>query len=266
MQEVQLRKEIFDYLPWSYSKLEMARRCPFSFNRKNVDGIKETYVESQEAKIGKFVHLVIEDCLKGRDITTAYKKIYTTKYPNLTNVELDLCMSYRPGILTFINKIKNFPGIKKQYIELSLAITQDFKPGQYWGKDPLPLFRGVLDYALLADNGSLAIIDHKSGGTPTRQYAEKQMLTYEILSYFGMSEEIKSIKTILHYVSSQEMLDFAGVTAKEIMEVRKNDFINFMNSCVEELHTNEAKVGKHCDWCSYVPLCPKKNKKKKIKE
>jgi hypothetical protein len=258
---MQFKEEVFKHLPWSYSKLETARRCPFNFNRKYVDKIKVPYVENEAAKIGNLVHCILEECLKGSvDVNGAYHKICVGRN-QLTKLEMEKCASYRPGIIQFLDKIKQFEKttpVRRKLVEIEVAITTDFEPAEYWGKDPVPLIRGKMDFGLLAANGHLAIFDHKTGGAPTKQYSGNQMLTYEVLSHYGLGENISGVQTMLHYVSSEALLPFDGVSADDIINKRKFEFIQFVNGCVSEIQEDIAKEGKHCDWCGYHHMCPLK--------
>lgn len=251
-------QEILKHLPWSYSKLETARKCPFSFNRRYIDKVPAPYVENEAAKIGRMMHEILENCLKGQNINDAYKKVCIVKN-QLTTHEMERCVGFRPRVISFLEKIKDFEignAVSRKFVEIDVAITADFKPAGYWDKDPLPLFRGKMDFGILNDKNYLCIIDHKTGDVPTKQYSFNQMLSYEVLSYYGLREPVKGVKTMLHFISTGDILQFDGVSEEDIVNKRKFEFIRFMESCVSEIPSNTPKTGKHCDWCSYKTICP----------
>jgi len=272
--------------PFSYSKLSIGHKCPFRFKEQIIKRTKPTNeVDSQAAKFGTAVHTIMEKTLEKkaeakeslsinelRDAVEGSFEVAVVKH-GLTEKEILAVSEIESSVEHMIARILNFQQRthSKLYIEKKLGIDADFNPVGFGDKQAF--FRGVVDLAMVNPNGTVAIIDHKSGYKTLRGH-ESQLKTYEILAAYALHPivlkehgiEITKVRTGINFITDEDILWGDEVSIEEIKNSRKEWFIDWVNTISQNALEGTIKRGRHCNWCGYRSFCGSKvgtRKKKK---
>jgi hypothetical protein len=122
-------------LPWSYSSLTAFETCPRRFKLTRIT--KQVQESQTEATLhGNEVHKALENHLKNtKPLPDKYKEY-----------------------LPLVDRVKATPG--KQLVEFKFALTQAFKPTEFFAKDAW--CRGVIDVGVVSPKAAV-ILDWKTG-------------------------------------------------------------------------------------------------------
>ena len=278
--------------PLSYSKLEVAKTCGFLFTKKYIERVKPVDpVSSSAGAVGTAIHSVTERCIiEFKDATEVpgpydvraavdrHLAAVVVEQKIMSSEQDDIArLLTNTGILvlrlvTFIitNKCKVF-------IEEELAVDQFLNPMAY--DDPKAFFRGKVDLIIVAPNGYVMVVDHKTNRVNEYQTPEgilfkhaEQLKAYEVLIYFGMRQkiknlfgiEIKAIQTGLSYVVLADILKSPAPTKVEELKTAAAEwFVSWVNRLSDQAVAGKTIRGKHCEWCGYKSLCGSKRGMKK---
>ena len=165
--------------------------------------------------------------------------------------------------------IANFPGLEK-FISLAetsldgyfsmedpnvpVAIMTETKLTRLLGHGEL---RGIIDRVDEAPDGSLSIIDYKTGKPPRAGYEDKEfkaMRTYALLlrEHVGKTPVSLNLYYLRDGLRLTQPCDDRVVTAS----LRRTEALwsTITTSCEQERF--QAKPGPLCRWCAFQPFCP----------
>ena len=206
-----------------------------------------------DARIGKAVHMAIENSLKGDPITVAID----AETQNLEPEELHRYQAICSGIQPFVQRIHQFRITKqprRQLIEHTLAIREDGSPTVFYAGDAF--FRGVLDLGFLYGDANLAIVDHKTGEPHRWQPLREQLEGYASLA----TAHFRSARRFwlgVHWVAHHR-LDWDQPVSRE--HARRQFFPRlFDNIEAAALAVDDgprANPSAWCGRCNYRSICP----------
>ena len=126
-----------------------------------------------------------------------------------------------------------------------------------WQLDDGPLLRGVIDRVDVAPDGSIRIVDYKSGKTPLPQYG--QAANFQMRFYALLVERLRgrrpAILQLLYLRDGGTIV--MRPTAQDLEQVEHeirelwDDILNAARS--GEFRTRKSKL---CGWCSFQEICP----------
>lgn len=241
------------HAPWSSSKVQCALRCPREFHYKYIDKVPAPEV-LPEARVGKAVHAALEHALNGDPVAEA---IATGRAPLTAESEQRRYDAICTGIPAFLERITAFRRrrrVKRQLVEFSLAVREDFTPTQFYSGDGF--YRGIFDAGYLYEDGNLALIDHKTGVRRPSMSATEQLEGYAVLAapYF---RNARRFWLGVHWVADG---DVEWTRAIEHAEINQR----FVPSVVSNIEAAALAVGDGprpnpspwCGHCSYRSICP----------
>lgn len=208
--------------PWSYSWIKTFDQCPKKyFHLKVAKDIKDT--GSEHIAYGNEVHSAAEQYVK-QDIPIPAKFSYMNKV---------------------VDALKAIPGEKHCELKLGVEKTPEgYKPCDFFSKDVW--YRGVVD--LLIVNGKKGfIVDYKTG--KNAKYADTKQLDLMAGATFVHYPELKSIKSALAYVVSNEFIK------KNHVAEDKGRYLEVFAPELDRLnHAHDSGVwnpnsGPLCGWC-----------------
>lgn len=264
-QSSEIKFNIYDQGPWSYSKMKCLKKCPFQYYLKYILKFKlPAHFQLQDdplsANLGKAAHQILEYILKGENLVTSYakaKKEYVggkilTEEEWVNGVDT---LNY--NITRFSERIDSLARrhpISKTFTEYRLAITRDYKPTSFFSHDVW--IRGVIDLVLLMEANDILIIDHKKGGgqqgTSTKNYDE-QLNWYKLMFHFGV-KNIEGAQSAVHFIEAGEigMGPYHDVQAIENQLVAELEWaLNGAIDTCKELGFFKHVRGPQCKWCEY---------------
>lgn len=260
-----LNPAVMELAPWSPSMADQAIGCPHAFQRRYI--LKEAAIEAKahSASVGTLVHHVLEWTLRTKEplsVDAAFKEAFDTLDPPY-EVYLQ-ARTYRDAIKDFLKGMRRFDekfGIVKSYTEVKVALTPEFKLGDYTGKNAeKPLIRGNIDYLVLTRTGRAAIFDHKTGAVKSIDLYDSQTHVYSLLAD-ALLPGVKYTRMGIHYVGADP--NHTGgrtVWAPEypietVRTVFRDKVIKYLNDAAACAQLNETRVGWRCNYCDYRSAC-----------
>ena len=167
------------------------------------------------------------------------------------------------GRLTGDSEVKFMPSGTK-LTNFRIANNQYYKDNKEWKAKPVAIekgfnvliggtkFFGRIDRIDELKDGSVEIVDYKTGQSKDQKYVDKddQVTFYAIGVKEALGYEPK--KMTLHFVGTGEKVTTTRTDAQ--LEQAKKE----VSKIVKEMKSKDfvASSGKHCDWCAYRNICP----------
>ena len=209
---------------WSYSSINTFKQCPKKYyHLKVAKDVKD--VSSSAMYYGNEVHRVAEHYVKkGTPIPTKFKFIKKT-----------------------LDSLNNIQGEKHCEIRMALAKEDgEYVPTTFFADNVW--WRGIADL-LIVDDDKAYLVDYKTG--KSAKYADTKQLDLLAGATFTHYPEIKSIKSALAYVVSNEF-----VQKKHTSDMRKS-YLTVFDDELERLDSaEENEVWNAIDGplCAYCPV------------
>jgi hypothetical protein len=134
---------IKEYAPWSYSKIDTLKQCPWRFYQTYVVKEKRGRPNS-DALVGQAIHTILEYMISGRNWKVAYDGALE-KY-DLTTPEICRVDDVELNAKNFIKKLDEYKKkhqIGESWVERKLAVDIEGNAEKFFG--PRVFFRGVVD-------------------------------------------------------------------------------------------------------------------------
>jgi len=244
----------------SPSRANDFRQCPLLFRLRTIDRIPEP--PSAAATLGTLVHSILEKVFdlpqRERTLEAALGMLRPT---------WDSMCEKTPALRELHetpHDLEAWLGEAKQRLDtyFSLENPQRLEPDSreqflQWDLPDGPTLRGIVDRVDVAQDGSIRIIDYKTGKAPSPQYGQQakfQMRFYALL-VARLRGRIPSVLQLLYLrdggtVSlnpTSEDLDLAEHQIREVW----SDILNSARS--SEWPTKRSQL---CAWCNFQTLCP----------
>jgi len=265
MNSLDLRVGIEHLRPWSFSKVQKAKRCQYDFYW--------TYVNPQEPAekadfflIGSGVHFIMENALE-----TAFKRRRPLNYDLLhyfleefrkvePGVDVDSVKPFFPNILSYANaQVRRIRKLKFFHSELELSTDREFNPLNSFDEKSAFL-RGKIDFTFAVED-TLYIVDHKTNRKRELSNRIKTQLRWYALlaaSYFPQFErfslEVHNVRygTVNRFIFSK--MDIVNFKLKlvPLIEMLEEEL---EGKSFEEL---TPSPGPACRWCDFRHICGRK--------
>jgi len=246
------------------SKAELALNCGLAYNLRYVKKAKGAPPKDAGGRIGIAAHAVLESFLQSaaepiKDI------IYRVALDQqLTTPEIDDLVSFAHSIAHFRDRLESYKianKVKEQRVELKFGLTADLQKTAFFGKDVF--FRGVMDLILSTEDGSIVILDHKSGNPPSSHTdaldQHRAQLKLYTLAALLLYPDLKGVQTGLHYLASEEIVwDTKMVLPSMIREEVMPWYPQFLNEAGLAAENATPKSGWKCKFCEFISQCPLK--------
>ena len=254
-----LSKFVLQHAPWSMSKAETAKTCPYKFHRKYVEKEKGV-VTTAEAVIGSTVHKALEYYFKNTSLITAFE--IAVKEFNLTTKEIESVYALFPNASDFVKKFSNYriknPSNDPQ-IELKLGITIDGTPAKFFDNTNC-FFRGAIDLLLefKSDIPSALVLDHKTGKLRGVEHFTETLNAYILLTKVSALPTVQRAIVALNYIKENQIL-FSKSGWQQTTDINPYliSLYTFLNEATKNAHdptiTNTSPL---CSWCEYQMSCP----------
>jgi RecB family exonuclease len=239
--------------PWSASKIGTALRCPRLFHYKYVEKRPEPEV-MPEARIGKAVHAALEAALGGRALAEAVEEgrkllpdpVEQARFEHLSG-----------GIAPFLARLAEFRRrrrVARELVEYTMAVRVDFTPTSFYSGDAF--YRGIIDSGFLYDDGTLAVVDHKTGYRSRHLAITDQLEGYAVLGAAGF-RWIRRIWLGIHWVANGEVDWGRALSIREIQEdLVPRVLANIEAAALAIDDGPRSNAGVWCERCNYRSVCP----------
>ncbi|WP_062292068.1 RecB family exonuclease [Demequina phytophila] len=237
------------------------QQCPLLFRYRTVDRLPEA--PSAAATLGTLVHAVLEKLYdlppRERTVGAAQDRLepqwraMLEKQPDLAELHADASAEAawladgRARLATYFeleNPQRLEPAGREEFVELQL--------------EDGPLLRGIIDRIDIAPDGSIRIVDYKTGKTPDPRYGEKKE-RFQMRFYALVVERLRARRPAL--------LQLLFLKDGGRLEIRPTgDDIARIEHEIREIWaeiTAAAEAGRFrtrrsalCGWCSFQAQCP----------
>lgn len=208
---------------WSYSSLKTFQQCPRKYYHIKV---AKDIADSQH-----------KAALYGQEFHTAAEVSIRDGTP------LDPRFAYAAPLITALDDIKG-----EKYCELELGLTDDL--GTCAFDAPEAWWHGIIDLLIVNEADNLAyMVDYKT--SKNARYADTKQLDYMAVAVFAKFPQIKTIKSMLLFVVSNEF-----VKKKHVIE-KKQDYISSALPSLKRLETalsNGVWNPIHGPLCGFCPV------------
>ncbi|WP_456455639.1 RecB family exonuclease [Thermovibrio sp.] len=249
--------------PWSFSKVQKAKKCQYEFFFRYVEKIKPLS-KADFLVLGSAVHFVLENALnrvfkEGAPLQKKHLLLFAEKFKEeepLTDVKR--VEEFFPNILKFVNaqlrKAKESSLISS---EMELAVDSSFNLVPY--SCERVFMRGKLDF-IFERGGTLFIVDHKTSRswefnnkvkTQLRWYALLASVKYPEFERFALEVHNVRYGTIKRVIfSKRELSAFKERLLFHINLVEKE----LNGKSFNQLTPSPSEI--NCRWCEYRHVCP----------
>lgn len=119
------------------------------------------------------------------------------------------------------------------------------------------VLRGFVDRLDRSSTGQIRIVDYKTGRAPGQGFESKAMfqMRFYALTYWRMTGELPRLLQLL-YLGNAEVLRYQPDEADLIATERKILAVRDAIAAAADNGHFATNPGRHCDWCSFRPLCP----------
>lgn len=242
---------------YSYSSIKMFDECPLRYYQRKVEMREEPVGEG--ALCGRFGHNVaefyIKDLLKTGS-TTDYSKLRALIDKHQVDlVEVD---EVEAEAITeaMLNWGENFilPEGERIAVELGLAFDAEWNV-VLWDSEKAR-FRARLDLVFFEDSKTVVITDWKSDRHLPKRVAVVKSWQLKIYAFLMAILEPTAENFIvrlhfLRYGVEHELV----FSREELLSVHDELVLKFAE--IDECVDFEARVGSHCEFCGFIPECPK---------
>lgn len=126
-----------------------------------------------------------------------------------------------------------------------------------WQLEDGPLLRGIIDRVDVAPDGSIRIIDYKSGKTPLPQYG--QAATFQMRFYALLVERLRGRRpAILQLLYLRDGGTVVMRPTDEDLDKIQHEIRELWNDILSAARSGNFRTQKSklCGWCSFQDLCP----------
>lgn len=250
---------VLKHAPWSMSKADTAKNCPYKFHLKYVDKAKGITTTS-DAVIGSAVHKALEHYFNGIPLVTAFET--AVKEYNLTTKEIESVYALYPNTANFVEKFSKYR-IKNASIdpkiELKLGITVDGTPAKFFDNANC-FFRGAIDLLLQfkSEIPSALVLDHKTGKAHPIEHFQTTLNAYILLAKVSAFPEMRRAIVALNFIKDNE-ISFSRTGWQQTTDIAPYllDLYRYLNDATKNAQnpevTNRTPL---CGWCEFQQNCP----------
>ena len=249
--------------PWSFSKVQKAKKCQYEFFFRYVEKV-EPLTRADFLILGSGVHFVLENALntvfkEGRPIGKELLSDFASRFKEMEpEANLSLISSFFPNIVKFVNgQLRRVEESSIVASEIELAVNERFEPVSY-SSDSV-FMRGKLDF-IFSKGNTLYIVDHKTSKswefnnrikTQLRWYALLASVKYPQFERFALEVHNVRYGTVNRVIFNlRELEAFKRNLVPRIFSVEEE----LNGRSFEELHPNPSDL--NCRWCEYRHICP----------
>ncbi|ADU95977.1 RecB family exonuclease [Thermovibrio ammonificans] len=249
--------------PWSFSKVQKAKRCQYEFFFRYVQKL-EPLERADFLVLGSGVHFVLENALNAvflrrkplsKELLLHYARLYKEQEPL---ADLNRIGQFFPNILKFVNgQLRRVDRGELKFWELELAVDRELRCVPY---DSGGVFlRGKLDF-LFSKGETLYIVDHKTSRshdfdnrvkTQLRWYALLAAVKFPQFQRFALELHNVRYGTVKRVVFSRREIEAFKVKLVPIIESVEEEFLG---KSFRELTPSPSEL--NCRWCEFRHLCP----------
>jgi len=244
----------------SPSRASDFRQCPLMFRLRVVDQIPEP--PSAAATLGTLVHSVLERLF---DLPAAERTIEAA-----TGMLEPTWSAMREASLE-LGALHDSPAVERAWLSeaggrLATYFTLE-NPGRLepaareelveWQLPDGPLLRGVIDRVDVAPDGSIRVVDYKTGKSPSPQYGSQAK--FQMRFYALLVERLRGRRaSVLQLLYLKDGASVVLNPTEQDLEQIEHEVRSLWDEIVAAATTSTWRTRRSalCGWCSFQALCP----------
>jgi CRISPR/Cas system-associated exonuclease Cas4 (RecB family) len=249
--------------PWSFSKVQKAKKCQYEFFFKYVEKI-EPEEKADFLILGNGVHFVLESALNvafkrrkpiNKELLYYFAKLFKEEEPE---IDFKAMEAFFPNIVKFVNgQLRRIEGSSFVASEMELAVNSSFSSVSFHSNDVF--LRGKLDF-LFSKGDTLYIIDHKTNrNSDFSNKIKTQLRWYALLAsvkfpqFYKFALEVHNVRygTVNRIIFTSRDIEIFKLKLIPVLEILESDLIG---KSFRELQPNPNEL--NCRWCEYKNICP----------
>lgn len=264
------------YLPWSYSRMDVANSCLYKFYKVYLEDIRES---SPALTLGGLSHEIIAALLRDKDVNLqlAYGALdyFYPKYrsKDTSGIAYEEARNFLLYMVEFVGnwqKLIRETGIKRYFVEHEYGLTEDLKRASYSKIQNRDVYiRCIVDlWAYDKKTKTLYVVDHKTN--KSSQSSTRVHDSHQLNLHVGILSRVYKLKWERAYIAlnflRRNRITWAVVTPEEnklFMEKYFNT-LHFLESrlfdCDQSL-IYPATPSYKCSWCTFKDTCQSYSKK-----
>lgn len=244
----------------SPSRANDFQQCPLLFRLRTIDQVPEP--PSAAAALGTLVHTILEKIFdlpaRERTLESAHRmlrsewKALVERNPELADLHpapgdeetwLEEAGQRIETYFTLENPQRLEPDAREQFIE--------------WQMPDGPLLRGIIDRVDLASDGSIRIIDYKTGKAPGPQYGRqaKFQMRFYALMVTHLRGNPPSVLQLLYLKDGGTVVLHPTATDLDLAEHEIRELWRDIQTTAVRADWRPRR-SPLCAWCSFQALCP----------
>ena len=237
--------------PWSYSRMKVARACPYLFKRQYVDGVEQP--TNPPLRVGQVAHEVI--ARYGLHCTAAGRQ---TDYEAMDRIISD-CRnmlitaeekeSVRYMCTRFAESRLIDPG---WHYEGRYAVDADWKPCPY--DSDTAYFRGRIDCWYVDGEDNLVIVDYYTGRKRPDEFLKKDQLMHYAAVLFAAHPDIDNAVCFADFLRFGDASVEFSVTRDHVQHIRAE--IESLDSRYAQEREFKPSPNENCQYCFLKRECP----------
>jgi len=227
-------------LVWRSTLINTFFQCPRLFYLKYVVTPKDdNQFDNDYLRLGRAVHKVLEEALKGTATVTAlYREVLDLVPDRMKGDFLDMY----PSISDFVEQIKARDDIDRLLIEKTYYL------------DSIAL-QGTIDLAIIRPDGSAELIDHKTNKSPTvTDEIRRQLNIYGL--FLINYEKVSSVEAKVHFVRHGTIKQVYTKDSDQIRQDAVDLLLDFKRKLKEQMGKWEPRPSWKCRFCPFLKTCP----------
>ncbi len=244
----------------SPSRANDFRQCPHLFRLRVIDQVPEP--PSTAATLGTLVHSVLEDLYElpaaERTVDAATASLGPT-WQAMRSASADLESLHESAgaegawldeaaerVTTYFsleNPRRLEPDAREEFVE--------------WQLPDGPLLRGIIDRVDVAPDGSIRVVDYKTGRSPAPQYGAQAK--FQMRFYALLVERLRGRRvSVLQLLYLKDGASVVLHPTEEDIERIEDEVRSLWDEIVTAARSStwRTRRGKLCGWCSFQALCP----------
>lgn len=239
---------------FSHSRIESYQQCPKAYNFKYLQDEKERF-STVEQQMGSAVHAALEWAYENREVKT----------PGVSSVLDRYRKAFSEGARAEVRVIKR--GCSKgDYLQEGESMLKVYLRDRFADDDSETLalerefsiqlgdgisFRGFVDRVARDSDGTLVLLDYKTGKRVPDPADNRQLLSYALWAFEEWQEE--SIRLVFEDLRGERRLT-GQVHRSEIPRITSD----LAAEVQRVIHADRfpASASHLCRWCGYCPICP----------
>jgi len=262
MFNAELKVELPHLRPWSFSKVQKAKKCQYEFYFRYV-AKAEPLEKADFFILGSGVHFVLENALlrvlrEGKPLNEnnllEFARAFKESEPG---ADLNKISHFFPNILKFVNgQLKRIGKGAFFEPEIELAVDSSFNLSSYSSGGVF--LRGKLDLVFEKD-GFLYIVDHKTSRstafdnrikTQLRWYALLARVKFPRFERFALELHNVRYGTIKRVIFTAKEIELFRQKLIPLLKEIEKSFLN------KDFSLLTPSPGELCRWCEYRHICP----------